>query len=167
MPLKSLLLVFVLMLFFASCSDEKIKDDSLLEIETSPSAKPADDTKASGVYKGSFVGSSGTFKLVVQLDMIAGFLSLDGARFLLSTKDIATSDLGKSITNALFTDSQDRIHLRFSVEADGSNPTVNLEIDGHTHIQVVVMKETSDSQVLVYEGYRYSPHPLEGLHEKG
>lgn len=160
-------LLGIMLLLIASCGEENETKEPILEVETTPSAKPEDDTKASGVYKGSFVGSSGTFKLVVQLDMIAGFLSVDGARFLLTTKDITTADLGKAITNALFTDSQDWVRLRFSVDADGSNPIVDLEINGHTNIQVVVMKETSESQVLVYEGYRYSTHPLEGVYEKG
>lgn len=165
--LKTLLFTYFLALIVVGCSDEKLEKQPTLEIETAPSAKPGDDTKASGVYKGSFVGSSGTFKLVVQLDMIAGFLQVDGARFLLTTSDITTADLGKPIVNALFTDTDKYIELRFSVQADGSNPVVDLKIDGHTNIQVVVMKETSDSQVLVYEGYRYYPHPLQGLYEKG
>lgn len=150
------------------CDDEKQKQDPQLKIETSPSAKAEDDNKSSGVYKGTFVGSSGTFKLVIQLDMIAGLLVLDEANtYVLTTADITTSDLDEAITNAEFVDESGFLKLTFSVEADGSNPSATLMIPGHDNIQVVVLKETSASQVTVYEGFRFWSNTYDGYHEKG
>lgn len=164
----SLLLVGVVSLI-PGCNSEKIQPepDPVIEIETRPSANPADDNKATGVYKGTFVGSTGTFKLIVQLDMIVGYLTVDGMNYVLRTTDISSSDLTGAITNALFTDHFNYAKLWFSVEADGSNPSATLELVGHTNVQVVVLKEYSASQVRVYEGYRYKALHNDGVIEKG
>jgi hypothetical protein len=166
---KSACLVLVLSVFLFSCNTEKVQPEPepVIEIENQASAKPADDNKATGVYKGTFVGSTGTFKLIVQLDMIVGYLTVDGMNYVLRTTDISAADLNGAITNALFTDHFNYAKLRFSVEADGNNPTATLELEGHTNVQVVVIKEFSTSQVRVYEGYRYKSMPALGIVEKG
>lgn len=166
---KSACLVLVLSVFLFSCNTEKVQPEPepVIEIEDQASAKPADDNKATGVYKGTFVGSTGTFKLIVQLDMIVGYLTVDGMNYVLRSTDISAADLSGAITNALFTDHFNYAKLWFSVEADGSNPTATLELEGHTNVQVVVLKESSASQVRVYEGYRYKSIPALGIVEKG
>lgn len=164
---RQLIVGLLFLLSTAGCDDEKQPKELQLRIETAPSAKAQDDNKSSGVYKGTFVGSSGTFKLVIQLDMIAGLLILDDNPYVLTTKDITVADLGGPIIDAEFTDGSGFIKLIFSVEADGSNPSATLAITGHDDIQIVVLKETSTSQVIVYEGLRYWSDTYRGYHEKG
>ncbi|TNE53471.1 MAG: hypothetical protein EP338_11245 [Bacteroidetes bacterium] len=126
-----------------------------LSIESSPSAKAEDDQKSSGVYKGTFVGSSGFYKLTLQSDDISGILILNGTGYQLSTSDVSSSDLGNAISNAVFKDNSGTVNLTFSVDADGQNPIVSLNISGHTNIQTIVAKETSTNHVKVYGGPLY------------
>lgn len=149
------------------CSEEgETKKEPLLKIETSSSAKPEDDSKSSGVYKGTFVGSSGSFKLVIEAGQIFGYLVVDNIEYILSTEDIVPADLGMAITNALFTNANGTVKLYFSVEPDGENPTVDLTIVGHDNIEVVVFKETSDVLLKVFEGFQYKTYPQEGVQVK-
>lgn len=133
-----------------------------LDVEPFASAKPEDDNKSSGVYKGTFIGSSGTYKLTIQADGIKGVIVVDGKGYNLTTNDISTSNLEDSISNAVFSDPTGTVSLTFSVDADGENPTVTLVILGHSNIMTVVMKETSTSQVKIFEGYSYAAYPEHG-----
>lgn len=158
-----------------SCGDTKETDDNLppfvLDIENQPSAKPADDNKASGVYKGTFVGSTGTFKLIIQSNLIIGYLAIknDDAwpeSYVLTTDDIEASDLNGAITNALFTNVDQTVKLYFSVNADGSNPEIELDIAGHETIDVAIYKETSETLIKIYEGFLYRTYVDEGVQVK-
>lgn len=126
-----------------------------LEVEDTPSANAADDNKSSGVYKGTFVGSSGSFKLTLEADNIKGTLVVDGVGYELTSSDVSNSDLGSAISNASFTDENGTVNLTFSVDANGQNPTVSLTITGHSNIEIVVSKETSNNQIKIYEGIQY------------
>lgn len=149
------------------CGEEdQTKKEPLLTIETSPTAKPEDDAKSSGVYKGTFVGSSGSFKLIVEAGQVIGYLEVDGVEYILTTEDITPEDLGSAITNALFTDASGKVQLLFSVEADGKNPTVSLTIEGHEDVHVVVFKETSNTLLKIFEGFQYKTYPDKGVQVK-
>jgi hypothetical protein len=156
----SLLAVTALCFIISGCQDDTKKPGKqpTLEIETVASAKPVDDAKSSGVYKGSFVGSSGYFKIVLEAGNIKGILMLDGTSYQLTTNDITDADLGKAISNAVFKDASNTIVLTFSVDADGENASIDLQITGHESIEVSVLKEKSDAQVRIYEGFEYSPN---------
>jgi hypothetical protein len=138
-----------------SCSkgSEPMQPQTVLTIENTPSAKSSDNRKSSGVYKGTLLGSSGTFKLIIDSENIYGLLEVDFETYILKTNDISSSDLGKQISNALFTDAANKVNVYFSVEADGSHPMVSITIEGHSDVQAVVLKETSNQLVKVYEGY--------------
>lgn len=152
---------------FTNCSEEnESKKEALLKIETSPSAKAEDDAKSSGVYKGTFVGSSGSFKLIIEANQIIGYLVVDEKGYILTTEDITPSDLGNDITNALFTNANGEVQLLFSVEADGENPIVSLTIEGHSDVQVIVFKETSDVLLKIFEGFQYKSYPEQGVQVK-
>jgi hypothetical protein len=147
--------------FLMTCSPEEPKTKLIeLTVENKPSAKPEDDTSSSGVYKGTFLGSTGTFKLVITESDVFGILSVDDEIYLLKSDDIKSSDLNGPISSAVFTDPKNIVKLIFSVGAAGSDPTVELTIVGHDNIQVVIMKELSHSQVVVYEGYYSAPDTL-------
>lgn len=161
---KSIVTILLSGLVLLSCSKDETSDQQpdnqnpsnvSLSVENSPSAKAADDNKSSGVYKGTFVGSSGSFKLVLENDSILGILELDGQGYLLTTASISSSDLGGKITNALFTDATGTVSLTFSVNEDGSNPQASVTIVGHNQIRVTVKKERSFSHVRSYEGKFY------------
>jgi hypothetical protein len=148
------------------CSEESDTKKTLLKIETSSSARAEDDSKSSGVYKGTFVGSSGSFKLIIEAGQIIGYLAVDGTEYLLTTEDISPEDLGNAITNALFTNVNQTVKLLFSVEVDGENPTATVVIDGHDDIQIVVYKETSDVLLKIFEGFQYKTYPELGVQVK-
>lgn len=169
---KKNLFVFVVAsaIIFSSCkkddgpvSPDGNTEEPELSIEPTPSANPEDNNKSSGIYKGTFVGSTGSFKLVLQSDQINGVIEVDGKGYNLTTTDIQASDLGSAISNAVFTDASGTVSLTFSVEADGSNPTVALQITGHSNVQAAVFKETSVNQVKVFEGYMYNTYPSSGV----
>lgn len=134
-----------------------------LGIETSPSAKAANDNKSAGVYKGTFIGSTGRFKLTINLDSIVGILEVDGVGYKLTTNDITTNDLGSAISNAVFSDAEGKVNLTFSVDANGENPKIGLTITGHPNIEAIIAKEKSTNQVRVYEGRRFEPYPDDGV----
>ncbi len=143
--------------------DKKPAENITLAVENKPSAKAEDDNKSSGIYKGTFVGSSGTFKLIIQPNDISGIITVDGKTYKLTTDDISSANLGSAINNAEFTDASNTIKLTFSVAADGSNPTVAIVITSHTDVKATVFKETSQHQVKVYEGYTYYTYQEDGI----
>lgn len=167
---KSILSAFIISAVFIGCSgDEEVQNPSdptsettIIEIEDTPSAKAEDDNKSSGVYKGTFVGSTGTFKLTLEKDNIKGVLVVDGVGHNLTTSDISNDDLGSAISNAVFINESGNINLVFSVDADGKNPSVQLTITGHADIKVVVSKEKSTGVVKIYEGFKYNAYPDDG-----
>lgn len=161
------LLMAIVMVSFLSCSEDEAKKEPVIAIENEPSAKAADDTKASGVYKGTFVGSSGSFKLIVEAGQVVGYLVVDGQEFILTSDDVTPESLNGAITNALFTDAGGKVELYFSVEADGENPTATLTIDGHEDVKVVVYKETSNTLLKIFEGFEYKTYPELGVQVKG
>ena len=158
--MKKIIAVLLIAGIFAavqSChKNESVGPQFKLQVENTPSAKVADDAKASGVYKGTLVGSSGSFKLVIVADEIIGYLTVDDAQYILTTDSIKASDLSGAIVNALFTDAAGKVKLWFSVNADGGDPKVTAIIEGHPDVQIVVMKETSDQAIRVFEGFLYT-----------
>jgi hypothetical protein len=157
---KRIMLIFLcifvivtLFTVFISCEDDDGGDDDGYSEE--PEALPEHDSNSGGVYKGVIVGSSGAFKIII--DNGTGeylvLIQFDGIETTLSSSYFDTWTPGTAITDAIFTGTlgSDTVTLTFSVNADGSNPEVELTIPGHTTVAVPV-KETSEALVICILG---------------
>ncbi|WP_153799199.1 hypothetical protein [Foetidibacter luteolus] len=115
-----------------------------------PEAKASFNNSSFGIYKGVFVGSSGTVKIAVgnTPGVIAAFVTLDNKQDTLITTSSVQD--GQDITGAYFSGKFSSLY--FNVNANGTNPTASLSIDDHPEISVIVKKETSSQLVRCFEG---------------
>lgn len=143
---KTLLSISII---FASCSD----NDPLITINDSaeelPIALSQYDNSNYGIYKGVFVGSSGT--ILVNLNnngVISVSLTIDGVNYpFTSTESITENEQ----TETTFTYQNNS--FSFTVNADGSNPLItNVSIEGHPNASIIVVKENSSYVAQLYEG---------------
>jgi len=143
---KTLLSITII---FASCSE----NDPLITINDSaeelPIALSQYDNSNYGIYKGVFVGSSGT--ILVNLNnngVISVSLTIDGVNYpFTSTESITENEQ----TETTFTYQNNS--FSFTVNADGSNPLItNVSIDGHPNASIIVVKENSSYVAQLYEG---------------
>lgn len=132
----------------ASCS--KDKTDNKKTLVSSPEATAENDAKSGGVYKGVIIGSSGTIKIILQKNTLAAEVTIDGVTKVLESTSLVSWATGQAIVNAVF--QKDDWVVTFSVNADGSEPEVEVEIPGHSHIEVTIVKELSDVLVRAFEG---------------
>ena len=146
---KKFTLIVILSGFIISCS--KNKNDNLLT-SAIPAAQAVNDNKSGGIYKGTIVGSTGSFAIVLQDGQNKITLTLDGSNYTLTTQSTITS--GTAISGANFTGSG--MSMTFSVDANGNNPVItSLSIPNHPNAVATVLKETSTTSVMVFEG-RYT-----------
>ena len=143
---KTLLSITII---FASCSE----NDPLITINDSaeelPIALSQYDNSNYGIYKGVFVGSSGT--ILVNLNnngVISVSLTIDGVNYpFTSTESITENEQ----TETTFTYQNNSFN--FTVNADGSNPLItNVSIEGHPNASIIVVKENSSYVAQLYEG---------------
>lgn len=122
---------------------------------TTPEAKEAFNNSSAGVYKGVIVGSTGTIALYLYNtgSEVKALVAFDGHNGTLSTTSLSTWAPGQPINNALFTGTINgqQVQATFLVEANGQNPTVTVQIPGHT-VSVAIYKETSTTLIKNYEG---------------
>ena len=143
---KTLLSITII---FASCSE----NDPLITINDSaeelPIALSQYDNSNYGIYKGVFVGSSGT--ILVNLNnngVISVSLTIDGVNYpFTSTESITENEQ----TETTFTYQNNS--FSFTVNADGSNQLItNVSIEGHPNASIIVVKENSSYVAQLYEG---------------
>ena len=143
---KTLLSITII---FASCSE----NDPLITINDSaeelPIALSQYDNSNYGIYKGVFVGSSGT--ILVNLNnngVISVSLTIDGVNYPFTSSETITENQQTEITFAYENNS-----FSFTVNADGSNPLItNVSIEGHPDASIIVVKENSSYVAQLYEG---------------
>lgn len=143
---KTLLSITII---FASCSE----NDPLITINDSaeelPIALSQYDNSNYGIYKGVFVGSSGT--ILVNLNnngVISVSLTIDGVNYPFTSSETITENQQTEITFAYENNS-----FSFTVNADGSNPLItNVSIEGHPNASIIVVKENSSYVAQLYEG---------------
>ena len=143
---KTLLSITII---FASCSE----NDPLITINDSaeelPIALSQFDNSNYGIYKGVFVGSSGT--ILVNLNnngVISVSLTIDGVNYPFTSSETITENQQTEITFAYENNS-----FSFTVNADGSNPLItNVSIEGHPDASIIVVKENSSYVAQLYEG---------------
>ncbi len=131
-----------------SCKkDDPAPSSSLV---TTPDAKAANDDKSGGIYKGALIGSSGIIKIILQDGVTQIEVTLDGVKKTLTTTALASWTSGQAIVDALFSSGDWQITL--SVDADGQNLSLTMNIAGHPNITGVIVKETSTVLVKAFEG---------------
>ena len=111
------------------------------------------NNSSGGVYKGVIVGSTGTIALYLYNTgtEVKALVAFDGQNGTLSTTSLSAWAPGQPISNALFTGTINgqQVEAMFSVEANGQNPTVTVQIPGHT-VYVAIYKETSTTLIKNY-----------------
>ncbi len=143
-----LLTLFITSISISSCKKDNNNGSDKTEEAAKPEAMAAFDNKSGGVYKGTVAGSSGFFKIVLQNGSTRAEITFDGVTKTL-TPNLGGWTSGQALKNADFASGD--WHLIFSVDADGGNPSVTINIPGHITVAVVV-KETSSNRVDVFEG---------------
>ncbi len=149
--MKKIILLFFLSIFTLGCnsSDDPASatDDGLA---TAPEAKAEYDDSNFGIYKGIFVGSSGT--VYVNLNNsgnISAKLVIDGMTYNFTTSENVME--GVAISNLTFTSGESS--FEFNVSATGEEPLIeNIVIDGHPDSYVQIFKEYSFAQIKCYLG---------------
>lgn len=148
MKLKSLILSSIfLSLLFLACS--KTNDKKSSSLPDTPAAKATYDNSNYGIYKGVFVGSSGTIIVNINNDnTVSATLKIDGVTYDFTSSQSIQMNQPSSVTFINGANS-----FTFSVAANGSNPTIsNLDISGHPASAIAVLKESSSVLVKVFEG---------------
>jgi len=139
-----------LTLFFGiiaiSCSSDSSSGSSLSD---TPQAKAIYDNSNYGIYKGVFVGSTGTVLInIMNEGQISATLKIDG-----STKTYTTSGIAVEGESTELTFTNGDSSFIFYVNAVGGNVSVDgLNIAGHPNAGIKVIKERSDSLVKCYQG---------------
>ncbi|APA00510.1 hypothetical protein [Flavobacterium commune] len=145
--MKKLLLSLLACASLLSCSNDDNDDNNL---SNSPTATASYDSKNYGIYKGVFVGSTGTIVINLKNNgtTLSATLVIDGTSYTYTSQDAVTEGSNTEIT---FTHNND--YFDFTVNANGTNPTVsNIHISGHPEAAINVGKEESDVQVYCYVG---------------
>ncbi|TBX69575.1 hypothetical protein EZL74_06780 [Flavobacterium silvisoli] len=145
--MKKLFLFLILGALTLSCSSDSSSGSS---ISNTPEAKSQYDNSNFGIYKGVFVGSSGTVNINVNNDgSIVAILVIDGTTFTYTTTESVT--LNSVINGLTFTNGSSSFD--FNVDASGNSATItNIVISGHPNANMYVVKEFSDALVKCYTG---------------
>lgn len=155
--LNALAVAFLIMMSIVACKKSETTSESKQSEETptlatGPEASKTEDSKSGGVYKGVFVGSTGYVKIMLQGGTKSVNVTMDGVNKTLVLVSFSPENWtsGEAITNALF--AKDDWRVEFSVDANGDSPDVKVHIPNHNNIAVTIVKETSSTQVKVFEG---------------
>lgn len=145
--MKKLFFTLILGTLFLSCSSD---DSSGPTLSDTPDAKAQYDNSNYGIYKGVFVGSTGTILLNINNEgILSATLTIDGTTKTYTTTETVTE--GTTINNLTFTNGSSSFD--FSTDATGMFPTVTaINISGHPNARIAVVKEYSDSLVKCYVG---------------
>jgi len=145
--MKKLFLFLILGMLTLSCSSDSSSGNS---ISNTPEAKSQYDNSNFGIYKGVFVGSSGTVNININNNgTIVAILVIDGVSFTYTTTESVT--LNSVINSLTFTNGSSSFD--FSVDASGNSATItNIVISGHPNANMQIVKEFSDALVKCYTG---------------
>jgi hypothetical protein len=145
--MKKLFFIFFLSAICSSCSSDS---SSATELASLPDAKNQYDDSSFGIYKGVFVGSTGTVVINIYNDGEAtATLTINGSSSTYTATENITEDL--SIEGLTFTKGNN--YFDFNVSGDGSDPLIsNIYIYGHPDAKIAVSKEFSYSLVRCFVG---------------
>ncbi|MGL2963091.1 hypothetical protein ACSVH2_04635 [Flavobacterium sp. RSB2_4_14] len=145
--MKKLFLTLIIGVLTFSCSSD---DSSGTSLSNTPEAKPAYDNSNFGIYKGVFVGSSGTILININNEgEIFAELVIDGNSATYTTTETVTE--GSAINGLTFTNGSSSFD--FYVDSNGDFAEVyNISISGHPNANIYVIKEYSDALVECFKG---------------
>lgn len=152
--MKKIILLLVFSMAFASCSDDDSNDTTNppddTTLSTAPEAKAEHDASNYGIYKGIFVGSTGTVYVNINNNnTVSAKMVIDGTAYNFTTSESVTN--GQDISGLTFTSGTSSFD--FNVLADGENPLIdNLNISGHSNATVQLFKEYSFAHIKCYLG---------------
>ena len=129
-----LLLSLILISSFLTCSD----DDSNNNSEQGDSL---------GTYAGIMVGSSGYYKIEITPSGSEAEINFNGEQYNLS--NVIQVQSGSQLLDLNFTNGD--ISMLFSVDEDGTNPSVSFAIPGHT-IESTIDRLGLNQRLTLYEG---------------
>ena len=147
--LKTIFSLLILLLVL-SCSNSDSNGDSNQTLSQVPSAKSQYDNSNFGIYKGVFIGSSGTIILDISnsTNSFTATLIIDGVTHNFITNQTIQQNQTTTINFVEGSNS-----FTFTVSLNGSNPTItNLIINGHPNAALLVVKETSTVLIKCFEG---------------
>lgn len=151
---KTIVIALCAVFFFNACSKQS-EDLPVPEVlATTPEAKVINNTSSKGIYKGVFVGSTGTIKFDIGNDgtSITGILVIDGVRVDLTSSTLPQAGMAYS-GQFKGTLNGSAVSFTFNVAADGKNASVtSIVIPGHPNAAFLLSKETSTSLVEAYVG---------------
>jgi len=144
--MKKIFLILVMSAFIYSCSS----DSSGPSLSDTPDAKAMYDSSNYGIYKGVFVGSTGT--VIVNINNegeLSATLTINGSTSTYTTTETVT--LATAISGLTFTNGSSSFD--FNVDSTGNDPYItNINIAGHPNASIALLKEFSDSLVKCYVG---------------
>lgn len=144
--MKKYLSLFIIGFLLISCSS----DSSGPALSDTPQAKVEFDNSNFGIYKGVFLGSSGTVLININNEgFLEANLTIGGSTSTYTSTETAT--LNSAIAGLTFTNGSNSFD--FSVTANGGNPTVsNINISGHPNATIKVLKEFHNVLAKAYLG---------------
>lgn len=147
--LSAALFAFIIILSLTvACS--KNSNGNSNDNDNSSVPQAGNDDKNGGIYKGTIIGSSGNFIIVLQGGVNKIYVTLDGVKDTLSTQTAITN--ASPVSRAIFK-GKTQMSLTFSVDANGANPVINaISIPNHPNAEAFIVKETSTAQVMIFEG---------------
>jgi hypothetical protein len=165
-----ILLIIPLVVVYSSCKKASKQDEetpvsyTCTACKTTPDALAANDASAKGIYKGVFIGSTGTIKFDVNNagTTVTALMVIDGVSVTLTST--VTYTAGTAYT-APFTGTLNgsAVSINFTVGATGQSPTVTASsVPGHPGMGFVLSKETSTALVEAFEGTYTTSLPEKG-----
>ncbi len=161
---KLLLLSMLVAAAFVGCKKKDDNKNNNSTLATAPSALAANDNSSKGIYKGVIIGSSGT----ISFDVMNGGNTLTAKMTIDGTVVNLTADItwvsGQPVV-APFTGTMNGnpVSITFSITATGDSPMVmTASIPGHPNATFDIIKETSTSLVMCYEGTYHTTKPEDG-----
>lgn len=149
--MKYLITMLLLCSMIVSC--KKSNDTTKNNITEAPAAN---DNSSAGIYKGVFVGSSGTVKIVLLNGntTIKAYITFNGYHDTLTATTSVVA--GAAISNLQFIGSQ--MSFSFSTAANGANPSItNITYAAYPNpIRAIIAKQLSTQLVSCYEGTYYT-----------
>lgn len=148
--MKKLFTLLFIGIFIVSCSKDDDKVTAPINLlPTTPTAKAAYDNNNYGIYKGVFVGSSGTVMVNIKNDnALNAVLKINGVATVYTTTETVTEGQATYLT---FTNGSNSFEFYVNGEGVGSEIS-NINIAGHPNAAVNMLKEMSDALVECFEG---------------
>ncbi len=153
-----LLILVALGLWACNKDEEQFIDPPTLgstDLVFEPEGEATYDASSAGLYKGVFLGSSGTLRIEIANDATSPIYQArletdDSSVTVLTSTDFDTYTPGDAINAAVFVSGDDS--LLFTVNGDGTSPVVVLYLSASIEDSAIVRKEPSTQLVQCFLG---------------